>query len=165
VVVGGGSRNKLWRRIVADAFQLPLRFPAEPEVAALGAALQAAAVHSGVPVADYVERHPPPMGEPAWGGLGGVECQLAAASCVARAMAGGGQADSSTVAVSGSISSRQQPGRQHAWISVLCAAQWCPCAEAEVLHPAHEAAEAYKAAFQRHQKWGACLFGGGSCDI
>lgn len=39
-VVGGGSQNKLWRRIVADAFQLPLRFPAEPEAAALGAALQ-----------------------------------------------------------------------------------------------------------------------------
>lgn len=39
-VVGGGSQNKLWRRIVADAFQLPLRFPAEAEAAALGAALQ-----------------------------------------------------------------------------------------------------------------------------
>lgn len=39
-MVGGGSQNKLWRRIVADAFQLPLRFPAEPEAAALGAALQ-----------------------------------------------------------------------------------------------------------------------------
>ncbi len=62
-VVGGGSNNKLWRRVVADAFQLPLRFPAEPEAAALGAALQAAAVHSGTPVADYVEAHPPPLGE------------------------------------------------------------------------------------------------------
>lgn len=39
-MVGGGSQNKLWRRIVADSFQLPLRFPAEPEAAALGAALQ-----------------------------------------------------------------------------------------------------------------------------
>jgi hypothetical protein len=39
-VVGGGSQNKLWRRVLADAFQLPLRFPAEPEAAALGAALQ-----------------------------------------------------------------------------------------------------------------------------
>ena len=42
-LVGGGSSNKLWRQIIADAFQLPLRFPAEPESAALGAALQAAA--------------------------------------------------------------------------------------------------------------------------
>lgn len=40
-VVGGGASNRLWRRIVADAFQLPLRFPLEPEAAALGGALQA----------------------------------------------------------------------------------------------------------------------------
>lgn len=40
LLVGGGSKNSLWRRVVADAFQLPLRFPAEPEAAALGAALQ-----------------------------------------------------------------------------------------------------------------------------
>lgn len=61
--MGGGSKNRLWRRIVADSFQLPLRFPAEPEAAALGAALQAAAVHSGTPVGEYVEAHAPPMGE------------------------------------------------------------------------------------------------------
>lgn len=60
--MGGGSNNKLWRRVVADAFQLPLRFPAEPEAAALGAALQAAAVHSGTSVAEYVAAHPPPLG-------------------------------------------------------------------------------------------------------
>lgn len=40
MVVGGGSQNQLWRRVLADAFQLPLRFPLEPESAALGAALQ-----------------------------------------------------------------------------------------------------------------------------
>lgn len=97
-VVGGGSNNKLWRRVVADAFQLPLRFPAEPEAAALGAALQAAAVHSGTPVADYVAAHPPPL-------------------------------------------------------------------EPEALQPAHEAAEAYRRAFQRHQQWGSCLYGGSSCDL
>lgn len=66
--MGGGSKNRLWRRIVADAFQLPLRFPAEPEAAALGAALQAAALHSGTPVAEYVEAHPPPMGALGWAG-------------------------------------------------------------------------------------------------
>ena len=60
-MVGGGAKNALWRRILADAFQLPLRFPAEPEAAALGAAMQAAAVHSGVPVGEYVTRQPPPM--------------------------------------------------------------------------------------------------------
>lgn len=98
LVVGGGSKNRLWRRIVADAFQLPLRFPADPEAAALGAALQAAAVHTGTPIAQYVAEHPPPM-------------------------------------------------------------------EAEVVQPQHEAAEAYRKAFLRHQRWGACLFGGGSCDL
>jgi xylulokinase len=60
-VVGGGSRNPLWRRILADAFGAPLRFPAEPESSALGAALQAAAVASGTPVARFVRDHPPPM--------------------------------------------------------------------------------------------------------
>jgi len=62
-VVGGGSKNRLWRRIIADAFQLPLRFPAEPESAALGGALQAAAVCAGVPVADYVAENEPPCEE------------------------------------------------------------------------------------------------------
>ena len=62
-VVGGGSKNRLWRRIIADAFQLPLRFPAEPESAALGGALQAAAVCAGVPVAEYVAEHEPPCEE------------------------------------------------------------------------------------------------------
>ena len=62
-VVGGGSKNPLWRRIIADAFQLPLRFPAEPESAALGGALQAAAVCAGVPVAEYVAKNEPPCEE------------------------------------------------------------------------------------------------------
>lgn len=43
-MVGGGSKNALWRRVLADAFQLPLRFPVEPESAALGAALQVGGV-------------------------------------------------------------------------------------------------------------------------
>eukprot|EP00887_Chlorella_sp_A99_P008128 scaffold12.g8128.t1 len=68
LVVGGGSQNRLWRRIIADAFQLPLHFPAEPETAALGAALQAAAVCTGEPVAEYIMQHhatssPPPLEE------------------------------------------------------------------------------------------------------
>ena len=130
-VVGGGSHNRLWRRIIADAFQvsgrlgtelegastdkegrrrransawshtpmfclqLPLRFPAEAESAALGAALQAAAVFDGVPVAEYISQHAVPL-------------------------------------------------------------------EEGVLQPNSEVAAAYEEAFQRHQHWGAAMFG--SCS-
>lgn len=41
-LVGGGSGNVLWRRILADALEMPLVPVREPETAALGAALQAA---------------------------------------------------------------------------------------------------------------------------
>ena len=40
--------------------RLRRRFPAEAESAALGAALQAAAVLQGVPVRQYVSDNPPP---------------------------------------------------------------------------------------------------------
>jgi xylulokinase len=60
-VVGGASRNALWRQVLADAFDAPLRFPAEPESAALGAAMQGAAVAAGARVADYVRTRPPMM--------------------------------------------------------------------------------------------------------
>lgn len=40
-VVGGGAHNALWRRILAAALDAPLERCAEPESAALGAALQA----------------------------------------------------------------------------------------------------------------------------
>jgi xylulokinase len=40
-LVGGGSRNPLWRQILADVLELPIVRLAEPESAALGAALQA----------------------------------------------------------------------------------------------------------------------------
>lgn len=53
-VVGGGAQNKLWRRILADCLQLPLMCPSEPETAALGGALQAAAVHQGVPIGEFI---------------------------------------------------------------------------------------------------------------
>lgn len=39
------------------------RLPLEAESAALGAALQAAAVHSKVPVGQYVQLHQPPISE------------------------------------------------------------------------------------------------------
>ncbi|MFN0007625.1 MAG: xylulokinase, partial [Planctomycetota bacterium] len=41
-VVGGASRNRLWLRILADALGIPLTPLAEPESAALGAAILAA---------------------------------------------------------------------------------------------------------------------------
>ncbi|KAI8467892.1 MAG: Xylulokinase [Monoraphidium minutum] len=62
-LVGGGSKNALWQQIVADAFQMPVRLPLEPESAALGAALQAGAVHSGGRVAEFVAAHHPPVSE------------------------------------------------------------------------------------------------------
>lgn len=40
-LVGGGARNPLWRRILAASLGVTLERPAEPESAALGAALQA----------------------------------------------------------------------------------------------------------------------------
>ncbi|KAA3605798.1 MAG: xylulokinase [Planctomycetota bacterium] len=46
-VVGGGAQNLLWVQTLADLFDLPFRFPAEAESAALGGALQAAALYSG----------------------------------------------------------------------------------------------------------------------
>jgi xylulokinase len=39
-VVGGGSKNPLWRQIISDAFQVPVETLAEPESAALGGAIQ-----------------------------------------------------------------------------------------------------------------------------
>eukprot|EP00879_Flechtneria_rotunda_P029505 GHRR01031916.1.p1 GENE.GHRR01031916.1~~GHRR01031916.1.p1 ORF type:complete len:257 (+),score=71.33 GHRR01031916.1:765-1535(+) len=62
-LVGGGSKNSLWQQIVADVFQLSVRLPLEPESAALGAALQAAAVRSGVPVGEYVQKNQPPISD------------------------------------------------------------------------------------------------------
>jgi xylulokinase len=38
---GGGSKSRLWRKIVADVFQIPVVTMHEPEAAAFGAALQA----------------------------------------------------------------------------------------------------------------------------
>jgi len=43
-LVGGGSKSRLWRQIIADAFGMRVAVPSEPESAGLGAALQAAAV-------------------------------------------------------------------------------------------------------------------------
>ena len=68
LVVGGGSRNRLWRQILADVMQVELRFPTEKESAALGAALQAgAAIHASrglnCSIEDYVVQQPIAMEE------------------------------------------------------------------------------------------------------
>lgn len=61
-VVGGGAQSLLWRRILADAFQLPLRFPVEAESAALGGALQAWALDSGADSpTEFLVAHPVPL--------------------------------------------------------------------------------------------------------
>lgn len=44
-LVGGASQNQLWRRILADVCELPVRVLLEPESGALGAALQAMWAH------------------------------------------------------------------------------------------------------------------------
>lgn len=41
ILTGGGSNSLLWRQICADVFNLPVRVIAQPENAAMGAALQA----------------------------------------------------------------------------------------------------------------------------
>lgn len=62
-LVGGGSKSPLWRQIIADAAQLPVLVPGEAEAAALGAALQAAAVMEGAgSVRDYVSAAAPAAG-------------------------------------------------------------------------------------------------------
>ena len=50
MLVGGGSKNPLWRQVVADATGLRVRLPAEPESAALGGALQSLALAADAPL-------------------------------------------------------------------------------------------------------------------
>ena len=50
-------------QIVADVFQLPVVLPMEAESAALGVALQAAAVHRGIPVGEFIQKAQPPVAE------------------------------------------------------------------------------------------------------
>ncbi len=46
-LIGGGSKSKQWRQIIADMMNKPVVVPAESEAAALGAALQAEWCHAG----------------------------------------------------------------------------------------------------------------------
>ncbi|KAL1514897.1 hypothetical protein AB1Y20_003979 [Prymnesium parvum] len=62
-LVGGGSKSPLWRRIIADSFQMRVACPAEPESAGLGAALQAAAHVAGADdIGEWISsRHDAPV--------------------------------------------------------------------------------------------------------
>lgn len=59
-MVGGGAQSNAWASVLAGAFDLPVVAAGETEAAALGAALQAAAVASGASVAAFVREHAPP---------------------------------------------------------------------------------------------------------
>ncbi|MFT4519652.1 MAG: xylulokinase [Halioglobus sp.] len=56
-LTGGGSQSAAWRQMVADVFNLPVTVLANDEGAALGAALQALWMHSGVEPAALAEQH------------------------------------------------------------------------------------------------------------
>lgn len=62
-LVGGGSKSPLWRRIIADSFQMRVACPAEPESAGLGAALQVAAHAAGAAdIGEWITaEHDPPV--------------------------------------------------------------------------------------------------------
>jgi xylulokinase len=51
-LVGGGARSRAYRQILADLAQRPVVVSAEDELVALGACVQAAARHAGVPIAE-----------------------------------------------------------------------------------------------------------------
>jgi len=63
-LVGGGARNELWAGILADVLQVPVQRLAEDESAALGAALQAAALARGIAVDELAQAHATPAGRP-----------------------------------------------------------------------------------------------------
>lgn len=60
-LTGGGSAHPAWRQAIADATGLPVTVREGSEHAARGAAIQAAAVVRGEPVADLVARWRPPI--------------------------------------------------------------------------------------------------------
>ena len=62
-VVGGGARNPLWCRILANLFQAPVVLPEEADTAAVGAAIQAVAAGAD----DFLatgQAHASPVGKP-----------------------------------------------------------------------------------------------------
>ena len=60
-LVGGGSVHPTWQQVIADATGLPVTVRAGGEHAARGAAIQAAAVATGVSVRSLAESSRPPV--------------------------------------------------------------------------------------------------------
>ena len=54
-LIGGAARSAAYRRVLADLTGRPVRVPAEDELVAAGAAVQAAAVHHEREVAEVAE--------------------------------------------------------------------------------------------------------------
>lgn len=65
MLVGGGSKNSLWREIVADVTGLRVRLPKEAESAALGGALQSLALAAKEPLIEALRSVPVPLEEEA----------------------------------------------------------------------------------------------------
>ena len=61
MLVGGGSKNSLWRQVVADVTGLRVRLPAEAESAALGGALQSVALAAETPLVDALRGRAVPL--------------------------------------------------------------------------------------------------------
>ena len=95
-LVAGGARSALWRQTVADAFGVRVACPAEPKSAALGAALQAAAVDAGAgdEIGEWIAaHHDPPVAavvEPSPEGVAALEEAFGLYSERAAAMFAGG---------------------------------------------------------------------------
>ena len=65
MLVGGGSKNPLWREVVADVTGLRVRLPKEAESAALGGALQSLALAAGAPLIEALRSVSVPLEEEA----------------------------------------------------------------------------------------------------
>lgn len=61
VLVGGGSAHPTWQQAIADACQLPVTVLGGHEHVALGAAVQAAAMATGIAVTELADRWRPPV--------------------------------------------------------------------------------------------------------
>ncbi|HEY6628338.1 MAG TPA: xylulokinase, partial [Acidimicrobiia bacterium] len=76
ILIGGGARGKAWQKVMADLSQRPLLVPDTDEPVALGAAIQAASMLTGMPCSDIAERWATlsgPTVEPGSGKAGAME--------------------------------------------------------------------------------------------
>lgn len=76
ILIGGGARGKAWQRVMADLSKRALLVPDTDEPVALGAAIQAASMLTGMPCSDIAEQWATlqgPMVEPGTGQAGALE--------------------------------------------------------------------------------------------